>query len=262
MGSRTTCDNLWLSHLAPGLSAKLLIQQLEISCLSAGLPKQLWLCAAGGQSPGCGRCREAWQMGGQVCVGRQKMANSGTGQAGMTIGLEALLIFRWWIRHWELNTGRVTQKCTNPAFHLSARTGTAVSLHGSAVSTPYTVSGETQIESQVKCRYPGNPVWKCLSLLSGESKRKEWYFHEGHELQTGWVSLNKLVLLFLSRQGELPPKTPSTQEKLPACVPRSRNHRAVGLLIYSCGSRPGWVFKCPVTSYGKAWHSHPSHPKA
>lgn len=33
-------------------------------------------------------------MGGQVCVGRQKMANSGTGQAGMTIGLEALLIFR------------------------------------------------------------------------------------------------------------------------------------------------------------------------
>lgn len=72
------------------------------------------------------------------------------------------------------------------------------------------------------------------------------------------MSLNKLVLLFLSRQGELPPKTPSTQEKLPACVPRSRNHRAEGLLIYSCGSRPGWVFKCPVTSYGKAWHSDPS----
>lgn len=195
--------------------------------------------------------------GGQICVGSQKVANSGTGQTGTTKALEMLFIFWWQIRHWERMTGRISQKCTNPAFHWSACASTTISLHGSAAPAPYVVSGETQIESQVKCRYPGNPVWKCLSPLSGESKRKKWYFHEGHELQTGWVSLNKLVLLFLSRQGELTPKAQSTQEKLPASVPRSRNHRAVGLLIYSCGSRPGWVFKRPVTSYGKAWHSHP-----
>lgn len=135
-GSHTACHNLYLSPLAAGLSAKLLVQQLEIAFLKAS-----WAPAVS-RWRGAAKARALWGgwslPGGRaarITLAPKKWWILAHADQGQQEPLKHCLPSRWWTCHWEMKAGSAAQKGAYLVFHASARTDTARNLHGSAVFT-------------------------------------------------------------------------------------------------------------------------------
>lgn len=88
------------------------------------------------------------------------------------------------------------------------------------------------------------------------SRGRGRYFHEGHELHKEWVSLDKLVFLFLSWQGKLPLKNTKCTTATCSYASKKQKWPCCGLLIGSC---PGLACKCLITCWSGSHRSCGKH---
>lgn len=202
MGSHTACHNLCLSHLAAGLSSKLLVQQLEIAFLQGFLSSPSCVLLEGSHqgSGAVGRSVSAWWAGSKNHVSSQKVVNSGTGRLGTTSPWSTVYLLGGEpvTEKWRL--GAPLRKAHTWCFmHQLALTWqeTFMAVLSSRCKWHMQFQGGTWAKSWVKSRYPGNPppppsVCKCPSPLSSErkGKKKAIFMRAVNSRQAGWAWIN------------------------------------------------------------------------